>query len=65
MLIGAFTFTGSVVAYLKLSAKMKSAPLVLPARNVLNLVGFAAFFVLMIWLVVTVDGPQRREHGSA
>ncbi|HQR26782.1 MAG TPA: Re/Si-specific NAD(P)(+) transhydrogenase subunit beta, partial [Nocardioides sp.] len=55
VLIGAFTFTGSVVAYLKLSAKMKSAPLVLPARNLLNLVGFTAFFVLMIWLVVVDD----------
>ena len=55
VLIGAFTFTGSVVAYLKLSAKMKSAPLVLPARNLLNVVGFAAFFVLMIWLVVIKD----------
>ncbi|MEZ5096398.1 MAG: Re/Si-specific NAD(P)(+) transhydrogenase subunit beta [Nocardioides sp.] len=52
VLIGAYTFTGSVVAYLKLSAKMKSAPLVLPARNLLNLVGFLAFFALMIWLVV-------------
>jgi NAD/NADP transhydrogenase beta subunit len=31
--IGAVTFTGSIVAYLKLSAKMKSAPLVLPART--------------------------------
>jgi len=58
VLIGAFTFTGSVVAYLKLSAKMKSAPLVLPARNVLNLVGFIAFFVLMIWLVVADDGTS-------
>ncbi|MFN8190888.1 MAG: Re/Si-specific NAD(P)(+) transhydrogenase subunit beta [Nocardioidaceae bacterium] len=55
VLIGAFTFTGSVIAYLKLSAKMKSAPLVLPARNVLNVIGFAAFFALMIWLVVIDD----------
>ncbi|MCB0906644.1 MAG: NAD(P)(+) transhydrogenase (Re/Si-specific) subunit beta, partial [Nocardioidaceae bacterium] len=55
VLIGAFTFTGSVIAYLKLSAKMKSAPLVLPARNVLNILGFAAFFALMIWLVVVDD----------
>ena len=29
--IGAVTFTGSIIAYLKLSAKMKSAPLTLPA----------------------------------
>ncbi len=55
VLIGAFTFTGSVVAYLKLSAKMKSSPLVLPGRNLLNLAGFAAFFVLMIWLIVVDD----------
>ena len=55
VLIGAFTFTGSVVAYLKLSAKMKSSPLVLPARNLLNLAGFVAFFALMIWLIVIDD----------
>jgi NAD(P) transhydrogenase subunit beta len=34
---------------------MRSAPLVLPARNVLNLAGFVAFFALMIWLVVVDD----------
>ncbi len=51
VLIGAYTFTGSVVAYLKLSAKMKSAPLVLPGRNLLNMAGFAAFFLLLVWLV--------------
>ncbi len=55
VLIGAFTFTGSVVAYLKLSAKMKSAPLVLPGRNLLNLAGFGAFVVLMILLVIVDD----------
>ncbi len=51
VLIGAYTFTGSVVAYLKLSAKMKSAPLVLPGRNLLNLGGFAVFIALMGWLL--------------
>ncbi len=35
--IGAVTFTGSIVAYLKLSAKIKSAPLMLPAHNAINL----------------------------
>src|SRR5690606_1494188 len=35
--IGAVTFTGSIVANLKLSAKMKAAPVVLPARHWLNL----------------------------
>ncbi len=50
--IGAYTFTGSVVAYLKLSARMTSKPLVLPGRNGLNLGAFLVFFALTIWLVV-------------
>lgn len=52
VLIGAYTFTGSVIAYLKLSAKMKSAPLTLPGRNMLNLFGFLVFFALMIWFMM-------------
>src|SRR6201995_232148 len=43
--IGAVTFTGSIVAFGKLSARMKSAPLTLPGHNLLNLgalVGFGA-----------------------
>lgn len=51
VLIGAYTFTGSVVAFLKLSARMKSAPLVLPGRNMLNIAGFGIFLALMIWLI--------------
>jgi NAD(P) transhydrogenase subunit beta len=51
VLIGAYTFTGSVIAYLKLSAKMGSKPLTLPGRNLLNLLGFVLFFALMIWFV--------------
>ncbi len=35
--IGAVTFTGSIVAFLKLSARIKSAPLMLPGRNWINL----------------------------
>ncbi len=46
--IGAVTLTGSIVAYLKLSAKIKSAPLMLPGRNYLNLGMLAAFGVLTI-----------------
>ena len=44
--IGAVTFTGSIVAYLKLSAKMKSAPLMLPGHNWLNLGAIGLFIVL-------------------
>jgi NAD(P) transhydrogenase subunit beta len=55
--IGAYTFTGSVVAYLKLSAKMKSQPLTLPGRNLINLVAFLAFVGLLVGLVVL---PEER-----
>lgn len=51
VLIGAVTFTGSVIAYLKLSAKMKSAPLMLPGRNWLNLAALAVSFGLMFWFI--------------
>lgn len=60
--IGAVTFTGSIVAFLKLSARIKSAPLVLPGKNYLNLGALVAFFLLTvlfvanpnIWLLVLV-----------
>src|SRR5699024_7892221 len=50
--IGAITFTGSIVAYLKLSAKMKSAPLVLPGKNRINVAILVAFIVLTVWFVI-------------
>ncbi len=49
VLIGAVTFTGSVVAFLKLSARMKSAPLMLPGRNWLNLAAVLVSAVLLAW----------------
>lgn len=53
--IGAVTFTGSIVAFLKLSARIKSAPLVLPGRNVLNLGALALFVALTVWFVITPE----------
>ena len=50
--IGAVTFTGSVIAYLKLSAKIGSAPLMLPARNALNLAAVVISAGLLAWFVV-------------
>ncbi|MFC1437214.1 Re/Si-specific NAD(P)(+) transhydrogenase subunit beta [Streptacidiphilus sp. N1-10] len=50
--IGAVTFTGSVVANLKLSARIKSAPLVLPGKNLLNLLALLAFAVLTALFVI-------------
>ena len=51
--IGAVTFTGSIVAFLKLSARMKSNPLMLPGRNYLNLGALVAFVVLTAFFVVS------------
>jgi NAD(P) transhydrogenase subunit beta len=50
--IGAVTFTGSIVAFLKLSARIKSAPLVLPGKNVLNLGALVVFAALTAWFVI-------------
>jgi NAD(P) transhydrogenase subunit beta len=47
--IGAVTFTGSIVANLKLSARIKSTPLVLPHRHLLNAAILVASFLLLIW----------------
>ena len=49
--IGGVTFTGSIVAFLKLSARMSSAPLMLPGKNVLNLGALVLFVVLTVWYV--------------
>ena len=46
ILIGALTFSGSVIAFLKLSARLSGKPLLLPARHWLNLV----LLVAAIWL---------------
>ena len=60
--IGAVTFTGSIVAYLKLSAKIKSAPLMLPAHNAINLGIIVAFFVMTAaYVIVPSDETVLRQ----
>jgi NAD(P) transhydrogenase subunit beta len=51
--IGAVTFTGSIVAFLKLSARISSKPLMLPGKNVLNIGALVAFVALTIWFVIS------------
>ncbi|KYH44130.1 Re/Si-specific NAD(P)(+) transhydrogenase subunit beta [Branchiibius sp. NY16-3462-2] len=50
--IGAVTFTGSIVAFLKLSGRMKSAPLMLPGKNALNVGALVLFVALTVWFVI-------------
>lgn len=52
VLVGAVTFTGSVVAFLKLSGRARSAPLQLPGRNLLNLAALVVSLGLVVWFVV-------------
>ncbi len=51
--IGAVTFTGSIIAYLKLSARIRSTPLVLPHRHLLNLGVLIVSAVLLVVYVVS------------
>jgi NAD(P) transhydrogenase subunit beta len=53
--IGAVTFTGSIIAYLKLSAKMASKPLMLPKHNWINLGAVAAFLAMTVVFVLNHD----------
>lgn len=53
--IGGVTFTGSIVAFLKLSARMSSKPLMLPGKNALNVGALVAFLALTVWYVITPE----------
>ncbi|MEP3777477.1 MAG: NAD(P)(+) transhydrogenase (Re/Si-specific) subunit beta [Shimia thalassica] len=51
--IGAITFSGSVIAFLKLNGNMSGAPIMLPGRHVINLgvlagiIGLTAYFAIL------------------
>ncbi|HEX4040227.1 MAG TPA: NAD(P)(+) transhydrogenase (Re/Si-specific) subunit beta [Xanthobacteraceae bacterium] len=47
--IGAVTFTGSVIAFLKLSGRMSGKPIILPARHVINIALAVALVALIVW----------------
>ncbi len=47
--IGAITFTGSIIAFLKLDGRMSGKPIMLPQRHVINI-------ALAIWLALLVIG---------
>ena len=51
--IGALTFTGSVIAFLKLSARMSGAPIILPGRHIIN-IALALALVFFIYGLVPV-----------
>jgi NAD(P) transhydrogenase subunit beta len=53
--IGAITFTGSVIAFAKLSGRMSGKPIILPARHLIN-IGLAVLLVVLIWLFCQSGG---------
>ncbi|MCF6326526.1 MAG: NAD(P)(+) transhydrogenase (Re/Si-specific) subunit beta [Devosiaceae bacterium] len=46
--IGAFTFTGSVIAFAKLDGRMSGTPIILPMRHILH-IALAALLVYLVW----------------
>ncbi|MCH7629079.1 MAG: NAD(P)(+) transhydrogenase (Re/Si-specific) subunit beta, partial [Proteobacteria bacterium] len=60
--IGAITFSGSIIAFLKLAGKMSGSPIMLPGRHVLNLgtlvaiIGLVAYFTQdqSQWVIATI-----------
>jgi H+-translocating NAD(P) transhydrogenase subunit beta len=51
--IGAVTFTGSVIAFLKLSGRMSGKPIVLPGRHVINIALGLGLIALIVWFFET------------
>jgi proton-translocating NAD(P)+ transhydrogenase subunit beta len=54
--IGAVTFTGSIIAFLKLDGRMSGAPILLPQRHVVN-GGLGVALVLLIALFYATQSP--------
>src|SRR5918994_5548832 len=59
VLIGAVTFSGSVIAFGKLSAKISGKPVLLPGRHWINLAGLVA----VVWLCTRFVGAPTVGSG--
>ena len=56
--IGAITFSGSVIAFLKLNGNMSGRPIMLPGRHLINLGTLGAILVLIgLWTVAADPEP--------
>jgi H+-translocating NAD(P) transhydrogenase subunit beta len=54
--IGAFTFTGSVIAFAKLNGNMSGKPIILPARHLIH-IAFGIAILVLVWLFTTTAEP--------
>ena len=55
--IGAITFSGSIIAFLKLNGNMGGKPIMLPGRHVINLALLAAILGLIAYFVTNQEAP--------
>jgi H+-translocating NAD(P) transhydrogenase subunit beta len=55
--IGAITFTGSVIAFAKLSGRMSGKPIILPMRHIIN-AGLGLLLLLLIYWFVQSGGSS-------
>jgi proton-translocating NAD(P)+ transhydrogenase subunit beta len=55
--IGAITFSGSIIAFAKLNGNMSGAPIILPARHIINIL-LAVAIVALVVLLVTGHGSD-------
>ncbi len=58
ILIGAITFTGSVVAYLKLSGKIGGSATIFPLQKAVNATVFIAIVVISVMFILVTDAPS-------
>ena len=56
--IGAITFSGSVIAFAKLNGNMSGAPIILPARHLIN-IGLGIFIAVMIAFLMASGGDAK------
>ncbi|GGY38262.1 NAD(P)(+) transhydrogenase (Re/Si-specific) subunit beta [Parvularcula lutaonensis] len=55
--VGAVTFSGSVIAFLKLSGRMSGKPILLPARHLINIALAVVSVILILMLCLGVQSP--------
>jgi NAD(P) transhydrogenase subunit beta len=64
VVIGALTFTGSLIAFAKLNGNMSGAPIILPARHLINIL-IALAVVVLICVLMASGGAAKWAFWSA
>ena len=65
ILVGAITFSGSVIAFLKLQGLMTGAPIILPFRHFINIFIFLIILILSSFMIITELAFLRIKAASS